>query len=194
MYPLQHESWAWLTVIYSLWLQMMLYGGIFGCLSSILSISAFLSYKSPFIYPKDEVQLSVVTEFLDVLLTCLKVHKINISVSILFRSRMLNEQNQLFYLMREMVWVSHVAMTSSLTTWLWQLHTRNGKNICIRLDILYFALQYVNSNVNSAHSTSALKYIDEVKVDIIFLFFYLLALLVSQMCRLPWEIEVIHCW
>ncbi|MFS7919695.1 putative hydrolase [Helianthus anomalus] len=33
---------------------MMLYGGIFGCLSPILSISAFLSYKSPFIYPKDE--------------------------------------------------------------------------------------------------------------------------------------------
>ncbi|XP_022922708.1 DExH-box ATP-dependent RNA helicase DExH7, chloroplastic [Cucurbita moschata] len=36
--------------------KMMLYGGIFGCLSSILSISAFLSYKSPFIYPKDERQ------------------------------------------------------------------------------------------------------------------------------------------
>ncbi|KAE8650533.1 DExH-box ATP-dependent RNA helicase DExH7, chloroplastic isoform X2 [Cucumis sativus] len=36
--------------------KMMLYGGIFGCLSSILSISAFLSYKSPFIYPKDEKQ------------------------------------------------------------------------------------------------------------------------------------------
>ncbi|KAA8545478.1 hypothetical protein F0562_020262 [Nyssa sinensis] len=35
--------------------KMMLYGGIFGCLSPILSISAFLSYKSPFIYPKDEV-------------------------------------------------------------------------------------------------------------------------------------------
>ncbi|KAL4580736.1 hypothetical protein LXL04_016938 [Taraxacum kok-saghyz] len=34
--------------------KMMLYGGIFGCLSPILSISAFLSYKSPFIYPKDE--------------------------------------------------------------------------------------------------------------------------------------------
>ncbi|XP_015875842.3 DExH-box ATP-dependent RNA helicase DExH7, chloroplastic isoform X1 [Ziziphus jujuba] len=36
--------------------KMMLYGGIFGCLSPILSISAFLSYKSPFIYPKDERQ------------------------------------------------------------------------------------------------------------------------------------------
>ncbi|XP_038878021.1 DExH-box ATP-dependent RNA helicase DExH7, chloroplastic isoform X2 [Benincasa hispida] len=36
--------------------KMMLYGGIFGCLSSILSISAFLSYKSPFVYPKDEKQ------------------------------------------------------------------------------------------------------------------------------------------
>ncbi|GFQ01628.1 ATP-dependent RNA helicase dhx29 [Phtheirospermum japonicum] len=33
---------------------MMLYGGIFGCLSPILTISAFLSYKSPFVYPKDE--------------------------------------------------------------------------------------------------------------------------------------------
>jgi ATP-dependent RNA helicase DHX29 len=37
-------------------LQMLLYGGIFGCLSPILSIAAFLSYKSPFIYPKDEKQ------------------------------------------------------------------------------------------------------------------------------------------
>ncbi|KAM7478823.1 hypothetical protein LguiA_027036 [Lonicera macranthoides] len=36
--------------------KMMLYGGIFGCLSPILSISAFLSYKSPFVYPKDEKQ------------------------------------------------------------------------------------------------------------------------------------------
>ncbi|XP_028762861.1 DExH-box ATP-dependent RNA helicase DExH7, chloroplastic isoform X2 [Neltuma alba] len=36
--------------------KMMLYGAIFGCLSPILSISAFLSYKSPFIYPKDEKQ------------------------------------------------------------------------------------------------------------------------------------------
>jgi len=35
----------------------MLYGAIFGCLSPILSISAFLSYKSPFVYPKDEVCL-----------------------------------------------------------------------------------------------------------------------------------------
>lgn len=34
---------------------MLIYGGIFGCLSPILSISAFLSYKSPFVYPKDEV-------------------------------------------------------------------------------------------------------------------------------------------
>ncbi|XP_057978145.1 DExH-box ATP-dependent RNA helicase DExH7, chloroplastic isoform X2 [Malania oleifera] len=36
--------------------KMMLFGGIFGCLSPILSISAFLSYKSPFVYPKDEKQ------------------------------------------------------------------------------------------------------------------------------------------
>ncbi|CAL1385571.1 unnamed protein product [Linum trigynum] len=36
--------------------KMMLYGAIFGCLSPILSISAFLSYKSPFVYPKDEKQ------------------------------------------------------------------------------------------------------------------------------------------
>ncbi|KAL5787272.1 hypothetical protein ACOSP7_004221 [Xanthoceras sorbifolium] len=36
--------------------KMLLYGGIFGCLSPILSISAFLSYKSPFVYPKDERQ------------------------------------------------------------------------------------------------------------------------------------------
>ncbi|KAJ1400427.1 P-loop containing nucleoside triphosphate hydrolase [Sesbania bispinosa] len=36
--------------------KMMLYGAIFGCLSPILSISAFLSHKSPFVYPKDERQ------------------------------------------------------------------------------------------------------------------------------------------
>ncbi|CAH9121887.1 unnamed protein product [Cuscuta epithymum] len=36
--------------------KMMLYGTIFGCLSPILSISSFLSYKSPFVYPKDEKQ------------------------------------------------------------------------------------------------------------------------------------------
>lgn len=34
---------------------MMLYGAIFGCLSPILSVAAFLSYKSPFLSPKDEV-------------------------------------------------------------------------------------------------------------------------------------------
>ncbi|KAL0365014.1 UNVERIFIED_CONTAM: DExH-box ATP-dependent RNA helicase DExH7, chloroplastic [Sesamum angustifolium] len=34
--------------------KMMVYGAIFGCLSPILTISAFLSYKSPFVYPKDE--------------------------------------------------------------------------------------------------------------------------------------------
>ncbi|KAG0492302.1 hypothetical protein HPP92_005700 [Vanilla planifolia] len=32
----------------------MLYGAIFGCLSPVLSIAAFMSHKSPFIYPKDE--------------------------------------------------------------------------------------------------------------------------------------------
>ncbi|XP_055816324.1 DExH-box ATP-dependent RNA helicase DExH7, chloroplastic-like isoform X1 [Solanum dulcamara] len=36
--------------------KMLLYGGVFGCLSPILSISAFLSYKSPFVYPNDERQ------------------------------------------------------------------------------------------------------------------------------------------
>ncbi|KAF5184522.1 Dexh-box atp-dependent rna helicase dexh7 protein [Thalictrum thalictroides] len=36
--------------------KMMIYGGIFCCLSPILSISAFLSYKSPFTYPKEERQ------------------------------------------------------------------------------------------------------------------------------------------
>ncbi|XP_024015493.1 DExH-box ATP-dependent RNA helicase DExH7, chloroplastic isoform X2 [Eutrema salsugineum] len=36
--------------------KMLLYGGIFGCLSPILSIAAFLSYKTPFVYPKDEKQ------------------------------------------------------------------------------------------------------------------------------------------
>ncbi|KAF6147856.1 hypothetical protein GIB67_014436 [Kingdonia uniflora] len=36
--------------------KMLIYGGIFCCLSPILSVSAFLSYKSPFIYPKDERQ------------------------------------------------------------------------------------------------------------------------------------------
>lgn len=51
--------------------KMLLYGGIFGCLSPILSIAAFLSYKSPFIYPKDEKQnverakSSLLTEKLD---------------------------------------------------------------------------------------------------------------------------------
>uniref|UniRef100_A0A1D1Y0G5 Putative ATP-dependent RNA helicase DHX57 n=1 Tax=Anthurium amnicola TaxID=1678845 RepID=A0A1D1Y0G5_9ARAE len=34
--------------------KMMLYGAIFGCLSPIISIASFLSYKSPFVYPKDE--------------------------------------------------------------------------------------------------------------------------------------------
>ncbi|XP_075476318.1 DExH-box ATP-dependent RNA helicase DExH7, chloroplastic isoform X3 [Primulina tabacum] len=34
--------------------KMMLYGGIFSCLSPILTISAFLSYKSPFVQPRDE--------------------------------------------------------------------------------------------------------------------------------------------
>ncbi|KZV48665.1 hypothetical protein F511_10351 [Dorcoceras hygrometricum] len=34
--------------------KMMLYGGIFSCLSPILTISAFLSYKSPFVHPRDE--------------------------------------------------------------------------------------------------------------------------------------------
>ncbi|XP_010256331.1 PREDICTED: DExH-box ATP-dependent RNA helicase DExH7, chloroplastic isoform X1 [Nelumbo nucifera] len=51
--------------------KMMLYGAIFGCLSPILSISAFLSYKSPFVYPKDEKQnierakISLLTDRLD---------------------------------------------------------------------------------------------------------------------------------
>ncbi|KAH7671164.1 RNA helicase protein [Dioscorea alata] len=36
--------------------KMVLYGSIFGCVSPILSIAAFLSYKFPFIYPKDEKQ------------------------------------------------------------------------------------------------------------------------------------------
>ncbi|MQL79705.1 hypothetical protein Taro_012150 [Colocasia esculenta] len=34
--------------------KMLLYGAIFGCLSPILSIASCLSYKSPFVYPKDE--------------------------------------------------------------------------------------------------------------------------------------------
>ncbi|KAG0494394.1 hypothetical protein HPP92_005388 [Vanilla planifolia] len=34
--------------------KMMLYGAIFCCLSPVLSIAAFMSHKSPFIYPKDE--------------------------------------------------------------------------------------------------------------------------------------------
>uniref|UniRef100_A0A2C9V5D8 RNA helicase n=1 Tax=Manihot esculenta TaxID=3983 RepID=A0A2C9V5D8_MANES len=51
--------------------KMMLYGAIFGCLSPILSISAFLSHKSPFVYPKDERQnverakLALLTDKLD---------------------------------------------------------------------------------------------------------------------------------
>ncbi|KAK5841973.1 DExH-box ATP-dependent RNA helicase DExH7, chloroplastic [Gossypium arboreum] len=51
--------------------KMLLYGGIFGCLSPILSISACLSYKSPFLYPKDEKQnverakLALLSEKLD---------------------------------------------------------------------------------------------------------------------------------
>ncbi|PKA56835.1 putative pre-mRNA-splicing factor ATP-dependent RNA helicase [Apostasia shenzhenica] len=36
--------------------KMMLYGAIFGCLSPVLTIAAFLSHKSPFTYPKDEKQ------------------------------------------------------------------------------------------------------------------------------------------
>ncbi|CAN6485774.1 unnamed protein product [Victoria cruziana] len=34
--------------------EMMLYGSMFGCLSPILSISAFFSYKQPFLYQRDE--------------------------------------------------------------------------------------------------------------------------------------------
>uniref|UniRef100_A0A6N2M934 RNA helicase n=1 Tax=Salix viminalis TaxID=40686 RepID=A0A6N2M934_SALVM len=45
-----------MTSAISLLYEMLLYGAIFGCLSPILSISAFLSYKSPFVYPKDEKQ------------------------------------------------------------------------------------------------------------------------------------------
>ncbi|KAL6010623.1 hypothetical protein ACLOJK_001059 [Asimina triloba] len=51
--------------------KMMLYGCIFGCLSPILSIAGFLSYKPPFVYPKDEKQnverakLSLLMEKLD---------------------------------------------------------------------------------------------------------------------------------
>jgi hypothetical protein len=42
-------------------LQMMLYGAIFGCLSPVLSVAAFLSYKSPFLSPKDEVYVTTMT-------------------------------------------------------------------------------------------------------------------------------------
>ncbi|XP_043705880.1 DExH-box ATP-dependent RNA helicase DExH7, chloroplastic isoform X2 [Telopea speciosissima] len=51
--------------------KMMLYACIFGCLSPILSISTCLSYKSPFVFPKDEKQnverakLSLLSEKLD---------------------------------------------------------------------------------------------------------------------------------
>ncbi|XP_004300262.1 PREDICTED: ATP-dependent RNA helicase DHX36 [Fragaria vesca subsp. vesca] len=51
--------------------KMMIHGGIFGCLSPILSISAFLSYKSPFVHPKDEkenakrAKLALLTDKLD---------------------------------------------------------------------------------------------------------------------------------
>ncbi|KAJ4966079.1 hypothetical protein NE237_017928 [Protea cynaroides] len=51
--------------------KMMLYGCIFCCLSPILSISACLSYKSPFMFPKDEKQnaerakLSLLSDKLD---------------------------------------------------------------------------------------------------------------------------------
>ncbi|KAI3917902.1 hypothetical protein MKW98_000136 [Papaver atlanticum] len=51
--------------------KMMIYGGMFGCLSPILSISSFLSYKSPFLYPKDEkasverAKLSLLADKLD---------------------------------------------------------------------------------------------------------------------------------
>ena len=34
---------------------IMLYGEMFGCLSPIISVDAFLSYKSPFLYHKNEV-------------------------------------------------------------------------------------------------------------------------------------------
>lgn len=44
-----------INIVLFLWVQMMLYGAIFGCLSPVLSVSAVLSYKSPFVYPKDEV-------------------------------------------------------------------------------------------------------------------------------------------
>ncbi|CAH2047176.1 unnamed protein product, partial [Thlaspi arvense] len=44
-----HSAISWLR-------KTLLYGAIFGCLSPILSIAAFLSEKSPFVYPKDEKQ------------------------------------------------------------------------------------------------------------------------------------------
>ncbi|GAB2283641.1 hypothetical protein Dimus_018144 [Dionaea muscipula] len=51
--------------------KMLIYGAIFGCLSPILSVSAILSHKSPFMYPKNEresiekLKLAVLTAKLD---------------------------------------------------------------------------------------------------------------------------------
>ncbi|GMH06760.1 hypothetical protein Nepgr_008600 [Nepenthes gracilis] len=51
--------------------KMLLYAAIFGCLSPILSISAILSYKSPFVQPKNEresiekLKLAVLTDKLE---------------------------------------------------------------------------------------------------------------------------------
>lgn len=34
---------------------MMLYGAVLGCASPVLTVAACLSYKSPFVAPKDQV-------------------------------------------------------------------------------------------------------------------------------------------
>lgn len=46
---------------------MMLYGAIFGCLSPVLSVAAFLSYKFPFVYPKDEVVFKILCKIIYIL-------------------------------------------------------------------------------------------------------------------------------
>lgn len=72
-------------------LQMMLYGGIFGCLSPILTISAFLSYKLPFVYPKDEVLPIWLCEF--IIEFCHTDEITNTMLSTYCRGKMLKEQS-----------------------------------------------------------------------------------------------------
>ncbi|KAK8952511.1 putative pre-mRNA-splicing factor ATP-dependent RNA helicase [Platanthera zijinensis] len=55
--------------------KMMLHGAIFGCLSPVLSIAAFLSHKSPFLNPKEDV-FTLLTLHYDYYCTEIEAHEV----------------------------------------------------------------------------------------------------------------------